>query len=146
MTIDDALATLECDIYSSKDDIKSAFRRLSKAYHPDTTGSSDSTKLRLVIEAWTFLKSSDHRPRVRPKETKGLLKFFRLLNKHDGELVITLPIKTLEEDAVIICMWGSTEFNVHLEKGTTFPKIIEIKNIRRHPVRMTIQAGDDFYA
>ena len=146
MTTDECLNILGCDVYTSLDDLKTAFRELSKKHHPDTTGNADSTQLRLVIEAWTHLKQSNHRPKVKPKETKGLLKFFRLLNKHDAELVVTLPLKTLEEDAVIICMWGSTEFNVHLEKGTTFPRTIEIKNIRRHPVRMTIQPGDDFYS
>lgn len=137
------LLILGCDIYSTKEDIKAAHRKLSIKYHPDTTGMADSTKFRHIQEAYEYLKKN-HTPKQRPRDTQDKLKFFRFFPQSDRELSTTLPLSILDEDAVIMCIWGMTEFNVFLNKGTELPVTIEIKNIRSWPVRMTINYDDDF--
>jgi len=57
MTVKEAISILEL---TDKDldlkSIKSAYRRLSKKYHPDHTGKEDSTKFLLVNAAYEYLK------------------------------------------------------------------------------------------
>ena len=137
------LLVLGCTVHSTLDEIKAAHRRLSIKHHPDITGSKDSSSFRHVQEAYDFLKKN-HRPQIKPRDTKGKPKYYRIFPQGDSHLMTTLPFRVIEEDSVIVCMWGMTEFNVHLDKGTEIPVTIEIKNIRSWSVPMTITFDDDF--
>lgn len=137
------LLVLGCTVHSTMDEIKAAHRKLSIKHHPDITGSKDSTSFRHIQEAYDFLKVH-HKPKIKPRDTNGKVKFFRYFGPKDYDLTTTLPLKVIDEDSVIICMWGMTEFNVHLEKGTVLPVTLELKNIRSWPVMMSIHPDDGF--
>lgn len=73
MTIEDAREILGLDDDATQGDLKRAFRRLAKLYHPDRTGEEDSTEFREAKDAYDvlvdILPAGPAKPRRR--RTKG---------------------------------------------------------------------------
>lgn len=59
MNFDRALNILGITIDTSEQDVKKTYRRLVKKYHPDVSETGDSTKYKLVIEAYEKYTSTD---------------------------------------------------------------------------------------
>lgn len=133
---DKYLQILNCDQYSSLEEIKKSYRSLSLKYHPDTSENTD-TKLFLELkEAYDFL-IIHHKPRKKKTIVeKDFDIFYRIF---DGlPLVVNLPLVKTEKQTIIQCIFGSKEFRVILQPNVILPYEIDINNISPYPIRMRI--------
>lgn len=135
MTRDQALNILECSAHASQDDIKTAYRKLSKKYHPDLNpGNSSHDMFVRVKSAFDFL-NSNNKGYSKPVD-KSAPKYYRILTDLGGH--ISLPLKTIEQETIIYCMYKDSEFRITLPKGMILPTQINIKNVFRVPFMLKI--------
>ena len=133
------LKLLEIDEYATQEDIKSAYRKLAKKFHPDLGGSHE--KFLELQKAHDWL-TQHHKPIKQPipkKNTKGYDKIFRIFDKPPPwNVVIPIQYATLTEGLMLVCMYEGREFRVPFEAGTSFPKTIDISNVYGPSVIMNI--------
>ena len=114
---DVALEFFNLNRHSSIEDVKTAYRKTAKKYHPDLNKGIDPKMFTLSTKFYNYLLNN-HKPAEAPKPKADIskrIKYFRLLTKMYNE-IIGLPYSgpELPEDIVIICMRNSIEFRINL--------------------------------
>lgn len=122
------LHILNVDEYATIEDIKSAYRKLAKKYHPDYYKDGPE-KFREIQFSYEYLLKH-HIPKKKPKPTNGYERFYRVFDKSTKpEFTIKLPIeKTLKQGIIIFCMYDGQELRLSFDAGETFPKSIVVTN------------------
>ena len=107
------------DESSSKEDIKSNFRRLAKKYHPDHNKNNNATDQFEKLKLWYDYLLANH---VQKVVFKGI-KLFRVLSQvSKNEYLIEIPRGSTEiDDVKIIFMIGSKEYSIVVIKGSKVP-------------------------
>lgn len=136
MTYEEHLTILQCDYYSSKEDIKKSYRALCLILHPDYGGSSESfVKLK---ESYDYLLIN-HAQKIKVEQQPIKPdRFYRVLGRLDVHMTIYLPTHILTNGAEIYCMTEDTEFRIILNPGTVLPTQLLITNIAPSAVRLII--------
>jgi len=124
------LKLLGIDETATQEDIKSAYRKLVKKYHPDIGGSHELFLLLQNAYDWLTEHHTPSRKPIPKKDTKKYDKIFRIFEKPPPwYVVIPTHYAILTEGLVLVCMYSDKEFRVSFEAGTKFPKTIDISNV-----------------
>lgn len=137
------LHMLNVDEYSTIADIKSAYRKLAKKYHPDYY-KGGSEKFREVQISYEYLLKH-HVPKKKPKPTNGYEKFYRIFDKSiKPEFTLKLPIeKVLKQGIIIFCMYDSNEIRLTFDPGDNFPKSVLVTNFNPNILLHIQPCGDE---
>lgn len=139
------LQILECNEYSSIEDIKKSFRRLSLKYHPDISKESSDKFIRLKI-AYDYLLIN-HVPIKQQNKFPSSQSYFRVLKDDVLYHSINVPYDNfINENITIYCMFGFIEFRINLEKGARLPMKLMITNLPiKTNIYVTINSGYIIY-
>lgn len=108
------------------DDIKSAYRKLAKMYHPDINkdGIEHFKSIKLSYE-WLM---KNHRPK--PKSS-GLIPYYSILASDQTKVSFYIDSgRILENDIALYIIRGLEEYRVVIHKGTELPKVIQLTNVK----------------
>jgi preprotein translocase subunit Sec63 len=124
------LEVLGLDEYASMDDVKSAYRRLAKEYHPDLN-KNGVEKFREVKFSYEWLVKN-HIPKKKLRSTVGYDNYYELLT--DKQVYVSIYVyhndgDTLDNGIVVNLMKQSREYRVFVEKGTTIPTTLVLTNV-----------------
>ena len=130
------LQLLECDAYSTLDEVKSSYRKLSKRVHPDLNSDIDPQKFRDLTEAYNWLMSN-HKPKRRPPKDHND-KFYKQWATLNSNMYVHLPIDEVLKETSIYCMVRDDEFRVKLPAGMKLPATLRITNVFDRPFTLHV--------
>lgn len=132
MTNEECFTILGISSRATEEDVKRAFRVLSKKYHPDISDLPDANE-RFVRVKLAYEHLLSRASRTKPNATSGAYKIYRILeNGNLKKTRLSIPAgMCAENDVIITCMndfYGT--FRIVLRKGTEFPHEIAITNLQ----------------
>lgn len=137
------LKLLEIDATATQEDIKLAYRKLAKKYHPDMGGSKDMFLMLQNAYDWLMKHHTPIKPPILKKDTREYDRIFRIFEKPPPwNVVIPSQYVILDKGLVLVCMYADREFRVPFEAGTKFPKTISISNVYGKSAMMNITLGN----
>lgn len=118
------------------EEIKSAYRKLSKETHPDLNKSPDASKRFIAItEAYEWLIVNHGKPSPKSKEkapTPGIREqFYRQLLTANRVNIINHPESIIKYDATInfeVDNSGTINFKINIDAGTVLPYTTFVKS------------------
>lgn len=114
---------------ATQDEIKKAFRELSKKYHPDRNG-GDDTKFKEINEAYSILGDEQKRKEYDSPQQIPFMNGFHFTSMRHLASDIKVKINISIEDAYYGCVkqinTGYNILNVDIPKGTINGKILKI--------------------
>lgn len=130
MILNDCLRVLQCNRYSTIDDIKKSYRVLSKRYHPDLNKSVDPKLFIELTDSYDYLLKHHvpEKPKAAPRpkiDNNEVDLFFRV---HSGKypIVIELPITETEKETMIFFMLNTIEYRIKLHAGVVLPVTLDV--------------------
>lgn len=131
------LDRLECDEYSSIDDIKKQYRLLSKRYHPDLNGNATAALFIELTKSYDHL-IAHHKPRKRLEQVPAdAVRLYRVLEKKPYRIEIEKETPR-DKGIVIFCMVDMIEFRLKIDKDLELPTTVRVSNVTRVPFDIDI--------
>jgi curved DNA-binding protein CbpA len=120
------LENLGLDNTATIDDIKSAYRRLAKMYHPDVYTGDNGEKFRELSASYEWLVRN-HKQKQRIENCQS---YYEFMDKQQTSVIIKVYDKgnELEKDTTIFLMRGMDEYRMSLKAGTKIPSKLRILN------------------
>lgn len=130
MNIDQCLQKLKCGPYSSLEEIKASYKRLSKELHPDLHPELGNKPFVELTEAYNFLVAY-YKPKAKPiDKIDTARKYFFIFDDHTKtEYDVEIDEKTIDENISLYIMIQDKEFRVVLPKGLVLPAKLKITNV-----------------
>lgn len=131
-----AYEILQVTPHATTDEIKFAYRKLAKIYHPDVNKSPNAAQLFILLgKAYDELKNKA--PVVPKKQRpKANLKLYEFVGYNQQVVTIFSGWKTIPANTCIYLMWHDREYRVFIPEEQDIPYIIKLVT---PPIRLIIK-------
>lgn len=117
--------TLGLSSNCNQDELKAAYRKLVKEYHPDVNKNPEAEKrIKEINAAYKKLL-----PIVKRRIPENELKLYRTLGKYKPHYVISVPKEALDGATIFVMVEGK-EYRCHIPKGS--PPNLEVNLLTTH--------------
>lgn len=122
MNYDQHLSMLNCDRFSSLEEIKFSFKTLSKKHHPDVGGLNEN--FIKLYSSYEYVVNNFKAPKKKYKVGKE--KYYRVLD-NPPENIIHYPVSHFAADTTLFFMLYSKEYRILINEKTELPVSITVE-------------------